>query len=202
MRRILILTSTLLILGVGCSNRQNISDKTRQIQTPTPFSGGQIETTTIKIDSLSDWVSYVDETYGFSLKHPKQIELGKENPYINQLSMSGPVPFIIDIDPPEFDEVGTIEKKVRAIKMTLAEYAKKIWQLNGEVGNLITTTLSGRPAYSFTVDSAFTSDSGVYLIDGTYQYTFTENRGKKIVIGYPVNNTSSRQVFMTFKLIK
>ena len=100
------------------------------------------------------------------------------------------------------------------LKLNLADYAYRIWALNKndpnpykpkdkQVGELRQTTISGQPAYQFTLNGSYADISGGGdLLNQEFLYTLLSNNGYKYLLRFPSSNKDLGQILSTFRFTK
>jgi hypothetical protein len=120
------------------------------------------------------WLPFRNERYGYSITYPADCPPGSNDLGVLDASQAMNVSFCsISIEPQDPEQYGD---KYPDMKLPLREFAKNIWQLNKfdrnpyvqgkKVGPLIETTVGGRTAYQFSVDTSYTDYRGGSLLKG------------------------------------
>ncbi len=175
----------------------------------------------------SGWNTYTNTTYSYSLSYPDGLRLGYPG-MAETVRIEETDDLMIDADlkPAIFGVTAytvdtahdspAIKERNSLATLPLKEFAEGVRQLqvndsnssiqDKTVGELQEITFAGKPAYSFTLNKAFVSDSlgSGYILtpeDTNFNFIFVENKfGQKLMVRYLVNDTAAEGIKNSFKL--
>jgi len=174
--------------------------------------------TSQKVDETQDWITFTNEKYNYSFKHPQDISVGgsqyatdPEDGFSVHLS-SLKTHFNVEAqDPSLFSTSIDGPAIIKTMELPLKEFAQEIWKLNEEdtnpntknkeVGQISQTLVDGKTAYQFTLTSSYNDERGGHVLDGKYNYVFVENNGLNFMISLHVDDPTAGQILKSFKFI-
>jgi hypothetical protein len=208
MKKFLILTTALVLTAAACNQQAQVNNGQNQ----TNQNPQQTNTT--------NWKVYSNTQYRYSFKYPNESSWSVTIPGPSNLSLekstevvvsSGSnLVFYVDARDTSLISSQNIAPKMAQVwRLSLKDYAQKIWQDNKDsvksstkqVSNLEEINLDGKKAYRFILTESYVSDDidGGYSLSGKNVYVVAENNGVKLLIHYP-ESSMGNSIFSTFKL--
>jgi hypothetical protein len=163
--------------------------------------------------NTSDWKTYRNDKYGYSFKYDP-INSGKIAGTDSSYPLLTRSENLTGLHEGKFRvETQDIElfpkESFGYMILDLEDFAKHMWDLSkkystkrygkNEISNLTETTISGQPAYQFTLTGRFIKQTGTFVTDEEYLFTITNNGTYNFIIWFPSNNSYLRETFNSFR---
>lgn len=168
------------------------------------------------VDETDSWKLHTNTTYGYQFRYPLTYALD-----FNKVASGTPTLVIaydntkVQVDMPKFkievqDAKNFGQSAITSreiLKLKLDEYVIKKWDynkaatdaaiVNRRISAIKTTTVDGKPAYSFTVSGKYIDDHVAEILQEEYIFIFTESGGYKFKIWFPTSSLIYNQIFNT-----
>lgn len=158
-----------------------------------------------EIEANENLSTFISEKYKYSFRYPESYDVlaSWDSGLPRQEEMENSR-YVLVAPPKSFSRQEVFSIEILE-KEPLKEFSQKIWELqkqstSAEVGELSETTIDNRPAYRFTLNGSYQSDTLSYLFNQKRYYIITEGDESLFIIYFPANNPISEQIFESFKL--